>query len=550
MKKKALCMFASVILGFSTLPTVALASEPASDSGFQQTEKEAFAAFVSNLMTNYSKGLENYETALKGSYGEFTFTLGDAGRSMLSMMVPTDVSWIKDLKMTTDVSLTDGQTKEIMNVLLNDTQICTMEVWSDMKTMDTYIRIPELSESYITIDYTQAMASLDELEDAVPEGETDIPMSSSSEELMAYFSSYETVLQNLPDADLLGRILNNYSEMAIDGFTEGESGTETITVDDISQECTTYEGTMNEDAVLSVCEDLFSSARDDADIKSLFPEDSQDVYQDFQDAIDSLLEDLSQAESEETSAFSSKIWTDSEGDIVGRQFSLLDDSGSTPFLTWQAPKSGQDRGLLLELDGGDGTVLTLSGSGTVDGSTLNGSYTMSVYETPFLSIEVADYDTEAAKIGNINGVYTLSVLPKAISDDLSYAAVSNFRLVLDLASDGVASSYTADLQSGGASLCSLNFSADLGDGADLPALSEVKGTMYDSLSEEDMNAYMEEINVDTIMNNLTAAGMPDTFIEDIIAMSSGSYYDDYYEDPYSDSYEDDSLSSTDSFQSF
>lgn len=524
MKKRILCIFTSLVLGLSSFSvTVSAENEAAAETGYQQMEKDALAAFVSNLMSTYSKSLDNYDSALKGSHSDISLVIGDAGRSLASMMVPVDISWINDLKFSADVSMTEGQTKEIIDVLLNNTKICTAEVWADANTGETYVRVPELSQSYLTVNYADAIAAAEDAAAAAgSDSGEEVSIINSQEDLMTYFASYEAVLESLPDAEVLSNILNNYGNKIIQGFTEGASGTETITVSGIRQECTTYEGTIDQAAATSVAEDILSTAKEDADIKSLFPEDSKDTYKYFQTVVDSMLEDLSGSSSEDESAsFLSKIWTDQNGTIVGRQLSIQGASETVPVLTWQAPQSENGCGLLLELNSDD-SVITLSGSGTKEDSLLNGTYTLSIDATPYVSIEVSDYDTASAKEGYINGVYTFSILPDAFSNDPSYGSLSNFSLVLTLASDGVAGSCTADLQSGGASLCSMNVSADLGDGADLPALSDVQGTTYDTMNEEDMNTYMEEINLDTILENLSTAGMPDTFIEDIMAMTSGT----------------------------
>ena len=52
-------------------------------------------------------------------------------------------------------------------------------------------------------------------------------------------------------------------------------------------------------------------------------------------------------------AFSSKVWVNGDGKIVGRQFGITDGTDTTPVFTWKAPSEGEDSALLLELAADD-----------------------------------------------------------------------------------------------------------------------------------------------------------------------------------------------------
>lgn len=550
MKKKLISVFSAVLLGICTIPANVYAADAAPASGYQQAEKDALTEFVTDWAAQYAKNIGNINAAMEGTYADMSFTLGDAGRAMLGMMVPVDVSWIHDLEFSTDITIADTATMESIDLLLNGTKLCTMEIMADSSTGDTYIRIPELSESYLSVSYADAIATLEQSMPIDASGSVSgLPLegTGSGNEILSPFSIYDSVIRNLPDAQVLENIITNYGTMFIESMEESSSGNETITVDDVSQECTTYEGTLNETQAVALIESMLTTARDDSDIKSLFPDDAASAYEDFQAAIDSLLAEFPPETTNDNSLAVSKIWVGQNGNIVGRQFSFTDNTG-TPIseLTWQNPVNGDGSGFLFEING-DGNTVSISGSGSKNGGMLDGNYVLSIDSIPYVSIDVTGYDTEAAKEGNINGVYKLSLLPGSVPDDATYTSVSSFSLVVTLSSDGTAGSFMVDLQSSGASLCSLSCSSGLGDGASLPSLSEIQGTVYDSLNEDEVNAYLNELNVDALMEKLAQAGMPDEFIGQVTALyssslssSSDSYsdYDDYsgYED-YGD-YED------------
>ena len=77
--------------------------------------------------------------------------------------------------------------------------------------------------------------------------------------------------------------------------------------------------------------------------------------------------------STENEAFSSKVWVNGDGKIVGRQFGITDGTDTTPVFTWKAPSEGEDSALLLEL-AADDSSFTFTGSGKTADGLLNGDY--------------------------------------------------------------------------------------------------------------------------------------------------------------------------------
>lgn len=551
MKKRVCAVFTAVLLGVTALPSSAFAAE-----SYQEAEKAAFSEIVTDFVSSYADSLNNYEASLAGSYGDFTITLGDAGRGLLGMMLPVDISWLDNLKLSTDVSIKDGQMGEVLNVSLNGTDICSVELYSDFKTGDVLTRIPELSESYLKASMQ------DMVQDTLTE--EDVSASISADDLMNYMNLYENILEYLPSADALENLLDTYGTILIEGMTEGETGSETLAVSEISQECTTFEGVLNNADATATLETILSQAREDENIREILTglegigTGTEDLYQQFQDGVDSLSADLAESVEDDGSALVSKIWVDDTDKIVGRQLSLLTaDGASDPLFTYQTPSNGDERGFLMEL-GSEESTISLTGSGTVNNGIMDGSYSFLIDSQPTLSIELSDYDTETAAEGKINGVYTISFLPSAIadasaaegasSDIVSSSVLAGFSLAVTLSSGETDFSATADILSAGESLLSLSFSADQGEGTEIPDFTAISENAYDTLNQEDSAAYAEEVSLDTILSNLMDAGMPETFIEDLITAFTYTEEDSStYEDEYSSDYAEEELEEYDTY---
>ena len=215
--------------------------------------------------------------------------------------------------------------------------------------------------------------------------------------------------------------------------------------------------------------------------------------------------------------------------MAGRQISVVDADGSTePLFVWKSPKADSQCGLMLELYD-DESIISLEGCGELTGDLLNGSYTLSMDGTEF-AIDVKDYNTAAMKAGNLNGSYTLSIVPAQTGDE-EYNPMEGFELVADFAGDNETGSITLSLNSSGSNLLSIGLAARPGkqvEYVDVSAMDKI----YDVDSDADGEAFTNDMSLDTIMDNLMAAGMPEGFIEEL--MSSGEDTDLYSDNSYLD----------------
>ena len=221
----------------------------------------------------------------------------------------------------------------------------------------------------------------------------------------------------LPDSKTLSTLLDRYGNIIIDSFEEGSSVEESVSVDGISEECTAYGGIISEKSAYTIVEKVLTTAKDDEEIKALFDQWSDDAsneenqYKDFQNLITDALDDMNRDDegSTENEAFSSKVWVNGDGKIVGRQFGITDGTDTTPVFTWKAPSEGEDSALLLEL-AADDSSFTFTGSGKTADGLLNGDYILAVNGTETVDINVENLETKPAKAGYYNGTFNISFL--------------------------------------------------------------------------------------------------------------------------------------------
>lgn len=477
-------------------------------SSYKETEKTALANVVSELPGAWDDYLENYQKSCEGTKGTFTLTVEDTGRALMG---GTDVSWLQSITFDSDITIKDGVEAIVGGLLLNDTKLCDLNFYMDLANMVEYIQIPELSDGYISAP----------IEGTVTTSEG---VAENSQEIMStYMNALSDLSSALPDSETLGTLLDRYGNIIIDHIEEGSSVEESVSVDGISEDCTAYEGTVSEKAVTAMAEGILTAAKDDAEIKGLFEQwagasNGEDQYQQFEDAVADALDSIGSADGEvsEDPVFSSKVWVNADNKIVGREFAVIDGAETTPVFTWKAPSDGDTSALLLEITAEDSS-LTLTGSGTTSDGLLNGDYIFAIDGTEAADINVENLETKPEKAGYYNGTlnvtFPVAEADAANTDGESEAAsnpLAGFGLVINLKSDASTDSSSIGLTvtTSGAPIATLTISGGYGDGVDIPDLTSLDKT-YDGSDDAAMTEYVANINWDTFLANIKAAGVPD-----------------------------------------
>lgn len=481
-------------------------------SSYKETEKTALANVVSELPGAWDDYLENYQKSCEGTKSTFTLTVEDTGRALAgALMGGTDVSWLQSITFDSDITIKDGVEAIVGGLLLNDTKLCDLNFYMDLANMVEYIQIPELSDGYISAP----------IEGTVTTSEG---VAENSQEIMStYMNALSDLSSALPDSETLGTLLDRYGNIIIDNIEEGSSVEESVSVDGISEDCTAYEGTVSEKAVTAMAEGILTAAKDDAEIKGLFEQwagasNGEDQYQQFEDAVADALDSIGSADGEvsEDPVFSSKVWVNADNKIVGREFAVIDGAETTPVFTWKAPSDGDTSALLLEITAEDSSF-TLTGSGTTSDGLLNGDYIFAIDGTEAADINVENLETKPEKAGYYNGTlnvtFPVAEADAANTDGESEAAsnpLAGFGLVINLKSDASTDSSSIGLTvtTSGAPIATLTISGGYGDGVDIPDLTSLDKT-YDGSDDAAMTEYVANINWDTFLANIKAAGVPD-----------------------------------------
>ena len=518
-RKKITAILLASLMGISAVPATTWAAD-----SYKETEKAAFAKMIKEFGADYAKSLSEMDTEEVKGNAEIKVSLEDGGKAILGMLSPVDISWLADASISGNVSMSDKSMTEFMDVNVNGTKICTIEYYFDTENSEIYMRIPELSDGYIKMNMEQMT------QEAVEEADQELDSSfTTSLDLADSMNSYFSTLENLPEADLVTSILTRYTDIIFDNVADAENpGAQEAVAGDVSQELSVLEGHVTQAEALPMFQQILDTAKSDEELKGLIEtwteamNDPDYTYETFLEAIEDMEKDLdTEADETDESGFILRAWVDSDGEVVGRQF-LLNDEQEEELFGYLCTADGDKRGFSMQLGSGDDKV-AIEGSGELKGDLLSGTYTISSGEADAAVIDVTDYDTKAVQDGIWKGTYTISGAPVEDEDGNSYDPFGGMQLIFTAdGADEDSIDWNLAIAAGGATLGSVSLTGGNGGEAlaavDVASLTDV----YDFSNDDEIEAYTASMNMDAITENLTSAGMPEGWLDDVIAATGDS----------------------------
>lgn len=504
-------------------------------ASYKETEKAAldklvagFSAYWDAVMAQYEKGQET------GFNAKMKLTVEETGKAVLGAMVGMDFSWLNTVTMDMTEIIKDGKEAINADILLNDAPVGTMNICMDLANMTEYFQIPELSQNYMAIPLIPSMEETIADETGAMSEEDIAAYQAYMEEYQASMETYLKIVSDmttvLPDTKTLSTLLDRYGNILIENFGDETVTKEALSVEGVSEDCTVYEEILTEQEVLSILREVLTTAKEDQELKGLLDMWSEtgggeDLYAQLVAGADSALADLPEEGSEEinpeAAMFNSKIWTNAEGKIVGREFGFTDETGteSYPLISWKNPSADGNSALYFEL-WLDTSSITLTGSGQSGDQGLTGEYLLAFDGVKTVGIGVNNLKSDTEAPGYMNGSFNFSLLDTGTEEEPNPLAA--FGLTANIISDAAAQTSQVDfsLTSSGAPVVTLSVTGGYeasGESVEMPDQAVLDAALSVE-SEEDMTAYAEGLDWTTVLTNLGAAGVPEELINQLQMM--------------------------------
>lgn len=218
----------------AVISAAALAAFPFSSTVFAaDSYTDYIKGAIEDFTDSYAEDLESSPAEIPNAINEnFSLHLEDTGRALMGLFIPADLSWLDNIGLHMS-SIIEEQINAQLSLSLNDETIGTLQVYEDADNDTMYIKIPEISDSYLKAPLTQETASSSE-DDSFSEDYT--------------LNRLQTSLSNLtdasrnPDAATVKALAERYGDIYLKYTDSGETGEETVTAGSVSQDCKVYEG--------------------------------------------------------------------------------------------------------------------------------------------------------------------------------------------------------------------------------------------------------------------------------------------------------------------
>ena len=531
-RTKITAIVMAATMGIGCLPFKVLAAD-----SYKEAEKAAVTKAIETFCTHYEKDLEKNTGAVQ-NVSNIQLMLSEEGSTMLNLVSGTDLSWLNSITLDMKNGFSENSAAQSFDLYINGNKICTLNCYVDVPDSAVYINIPELNEGYIKAELVDV-------------GSTDGNNTDSFHVQMQYadlLKSYFNGMENLPDADTLQAVLERYSNIIIDHVMEQGSSSKKASAGNVEEQFTVLEAELDQPAAVGMVREVLETAKSDKNlesiVKTLAELSNQDfTYEDFLMSLEDMETELSgdydvktdnegqeETVAEETmeedvasagiaeggcvqtelageNTFILRSYVNGKGEIAGREISAKEGSGETALLKYLKTENDSQKGFLLSV-GVDTDGFTLEGSGTEEAGTLNGYYTVSSGGEELAMVDVVGLDTEALNDGYLKGSFYLS---GSSDEDASLNG-----MLLSFTSDSTKDKLdvNASLSVQNTYLGTIYFTSEDKTDLELPDKESIKD-LYDFSKEEDVQEYMALMDMDTIMENLDIAGMPEGWLEDM-----------------------------------
>ncbi|MBQ2696803.1 MAG: zinc-ribbon domain-containing protein [Clostridia bacterium] len=328
--------------------------------------------------------------------GVFEVTLGDGLDELLNDAGVYDTAsfdWINSAAITYSAAANKSAGSADMTLKLNNVDLGTVNYAIDVDNQTVYYSLPEYNPTALAIDMD--------------------PYGYTSADYSEIAAAAEKLIDILPDEKATKKMLENYAVCIVKAIDDVEKSSEKITADGVSQKVTKLSLDIDGELILKASENVLNEAKEDENIKKMI-EETEDVtgftFEDFQDNIDELLDDLEDADPDDFDAkVSLDLYVNNKGKIVGCGLS----ASGTKF-TLYTTQDGKKFGTLAEIKA-SGTKLALEGSCTEDNNKRSGEYFVKYDSSSIVNIKIENIDMPKLNEGIFNGQFSISLTDKANS---------------------------------------------------------------------------------------------------------------------------------------
>lgn len=447
-------------------------------------------SLIADVYDGFLAALSNPAPVNSAVEMDMTMTFGDQILGQMASSSDMDMSWFESVHLDGLVNTKDGLTKAHFGIGVNDTDIIDAELFWDYEKSTAYLGLPDISNKYVKIPLEQVMGG---------------PLYGSNP-----LSQYGDIADKLPSGTELEKVLRRYLTLAFNSLKKPEISETSLSVGTISQQVTKKNYKINKSDLIDVLLVLLNKAKNDKDLAALVTKlgnvvneinkknaqdggcsyEDQDFAKMFKEGIPSAIEELEYQKENLSDGLvleANLYYNGSE--IRGLDITIPD--YSTPFIKiYDIEKDGHTEFLFNILND-----VSIRGSGETDGSVVSGSYAFYIEGQHAFDLTLSSIDVKALENGQLKGSASLAVhLESSVRFDCDFNTNSQ----------------------GGEAKIKVFLDGTFCFGVDMKTkmlTPQAVSLPTNTVSAEDIESFVESINLDGIAEKLREAGFPQWMID-------------------------------------
>lgn len=447
---------------------------------YRMVEKNNRDAAVKNLDQQLSEALSKFSGEAQSGTVDVNLQAGDAMKPVFNHV------GLDEFSIHTKYDTKDGATNSTSIVKANKKEAFTLNQYSDMKTGEMYLQIPEASEDYV----------------GLKEG----TLETQGGEILKSYEITKSICKELSQGGVIKKLLTKYSDILIDRVETVKKTQGKLEANKVSQSCTKLTVTLESKEAQEIAKAIVKELKEDKDIKKIIQGVDKNSYDEYSLLIDYMEEEMQRAkDSKAKEKLMMDVYVNDSGVIVGRELTLSSMEKKYSIRQFNV-LDGNKVGSLMEVENPEGVIVSVKGKGTLKENKLSANITVSVDESlndnpdvitdtkDMITLSIKDVDIEKAKKGESSGTYKLS------TDKIKPLAL--YSVGFKLSGNAKKSKTVIDLYSGKTSMFTMTIAYKEADKVGTITNPAKGKQVYEITEEEQLAEYVSKIDLSKFANDL------------------------------------------------
>ena len=354
----------------------------------EYVEKQNVKTLAADLAEVYDESMNSEAVSDKAKYdSEITLEMSDElvallQTAMASSDVAIDISWVESITLKPTIEHYGNMWRVDLGIGLNDTNVISAIAIIDLEQEECYISIPELNKEYLRFDLSEFMDEMDV----------------SVEEIETVMEQQDILMEAMPDAKQLEKLINKYAGIVLANLPEVEKEKDTLEAEGLEEKVIVLSMDVSQKDIIKIATKVVEELQEDEEVEKIIMgivdamnevdpslgADADDVYEEFQDALDEALDELDymKDEAENDTLFTYKSYVNKKHEVIGRALRIEGEE-----LEYYTVTEGKKFGFYAGFE----EMFEITGKGTRNGDKRTGTFTLVMEDVEYLTVELEDF---------------------------------------------------------------------------------------------------------------------------------------------------------------